>query len=121
MYDKYFGKPILHYLIDSLNLEKISMVCIPYNIEYEKYRFEDTLKHKYPNINFRFLRLKKNTRGAAETLNIMAKSLENQYDTSSVLCLDSDNFYTEDIISLWNGGNRVITIEDFGEINIFLY
>ena len=116
-----FGKPILHYLIDSLNLEKINMVCIPYNIEYEKYRFEDTLTHKYPNINFRFLKLEKNTRGAAETLNFMTKFLENKYDTSSVLCLDSDNFYTEDIISLWNGGNSVITIEDFGEEPIYSY
>ena len=30
-----FSKPIISYLLDNLNVCDISLVCIPYNIEYE--------------------------------------------------------------------------------------
>ena len=119
-----FGKPILYYLIDSLNLKDIDIVCIPYNKEYYTYRFEDTMRNKYPNINFSFLKLEDNTRGAAETLNIMIKNIDfNKLKKRDVpvLCLDGDNFYNIDIVSLWNGKNSVITIEDYNDDPIYSY
>ena len=39
-------KPILYYLLDNLNMDKIEYVLIPYNKEYKKYNFEETLKKK---------------------------------------------------------------------------
>ena len=52
---KIFGKPILYYLLDNLNLQDIDFICIPYNNEYSFYNFEETLIHHYPNINFKFI------------------------------------------------------------------
>lgn len=114
-----FGKPILFYLLDNLNLKNIDFVYIPYNKEYLEYNFEDFLNKSYPHINFKFLALKKNTEGAAETLNIALKTLD--CEDKPILCLDSDNFYTIDIISLWNGQNRIVTFQDFGDNPIYSY
>ena len=107
---KIFGKPILYYLLDNLDYTKISMVYIPYNKEYSSYRIEDMLKKDYPNIIFKFLCLKKNTRGAAETINIALNKLT--IPDSPILSLDCDNYYTTNIVEIWNGSNKVITIKD---------
>ncbi len=65
-----FGKPILFWLIESLNINKNTIIYIPYNKEYLHFRIEDLLHKSFSSINFKFLLLEKNTRGAAETLNI---------------------------------------------------
>ena len=92
-----YGKPIISYLIDNnLQTDTIDYIFIPYNKEYKDYRFEDLLIKNYPNIKFKFLCLEKDTRGAAETINIGLNHLNEERDIP-VLCLDSDNFYTTDI------------------------
>lgn len=116
---KLFGKQILYYLIDNLNLSNVDFVCIPYNFEYSRYNFEDVLKHDYPNINFKFVRLPQNTGGAAETINIALKQLGDIDEP--VLCLDGDNFYTTDIICMWGSKNAVFTFETYGESSIYSY
>ena len=113
-----FGKPILYYLLDNLNTKE-NLVYISYNIEYKHFRFEDMLKKSYPNIHFKFFCLKKNTRGAAETIKISLTHLNN--DDCPILCLDGDNFYDIDIINLWNGNNRIFTVEDSNETPIYSY
>ena len=115
-----FGEPIIHYLLDNLNLDQIEYVYIPYNKEYATYFFDDMLKNKYPNIKFHFFQLLENTRGAAETLNLAIKNLNLIKDTP-VLCLDGDNFYTVDIINKWNGNNSLITFEDINDTPIYSY
>jgi len=114
-----FGKPILYYLIDNLNLSNIDFIIIPYNKEYADYNFEDVLTNSYRNIKFHFFKLNYNTEGAAETLNIALKTL-NCAD-KPILCLDGDNFYTTDIISQWNGENKIITFEDLNDNPIYSY
>lgn len=114
-----FGKPILYYLLDNLNLDQIDYVCIPYNKEYLSFNFENNLIKNYPNIKFKFLILKNNTRGAAETLNIFLNTL-NKID-KPILCLDSDNFYYCDIINKWKGENMIFTIEDKNKSPIYSY
>ena len=115
-----YGKPIISYLLDNLNIEKIDYVFIPYNKEYKKFRFEDLLTKQYPNIKFKFYCLDNDTRGAAETINIGITHLE-EYRDIPVLCLDSDNFYTCDIVSKWNGENCVITFNDLNDNQIYSY
>jgi capsule biosynthesis phosphatase len=114
-----FGKPIIYYLLDNLNLNDIEFVYIPYNKEYDFYRFEDKLKKDYPNIKFKFLKLSENTKGAAETINISLNLLSN-YDCP-ILCLDGDNFYSTNIINLWNGENKIFTIIDEQNDPIYSY
>ena len=114
-----FGKPILYYLLDNLNLKTIDFVYIPYNNEYLKYNFESKLNKDYPNICFKFFCLEKNTRGAAETINIAINNL-NEKD-QPVLCLDSDNFYLCDIVNKWDGKNSIFSFKDKREKPIFSY
>ena len=115
-----YGKPIISYLLDNLNTDNIDYIFIPYNKEYKQYRFEDLLIKNYPKINFRFFCLENNTRGAAETINIGINNINEERDIP-VLCLDSDNFYTCDIISQWNGENCVFSFEDKNENPIYSY
>ena len=61
-----------------------------------------------------------NTKGAAETINIGINNLNEERDIP-VLCLDSDNFYTCDIISKWNGDNCVFSFQDENENPIYSY
>ena len=115
-----YGKPIISYLLDNLNTDNIDYIFIPYNKEYKNYRFEDLLIKNYPKINFRFFCLENNTRGAAETINIGINNLNEERDIP-VLCLDSDNFYTCDIISQWNGENCVFSFQDENKNPIYSY
>jgi capsule biosynthesis phosphatase len=105
-----FCKPMIYYLIEKLNLEKIKYVLIPYNSEYSKYYIELLLKKDFPNINFIFHMLEKNTLGAADTINIALKNVNLNKDMP-ILCLDCDSFYLCDIVSLWNGKNVIFTNE----------
>ena len=115
-----YGKPIISYLLDNLNTDNIDYIFIPYNKEYKNYRFEDLLIKNYPKINFRFFCLENNTRGAAETINIGINNINEERDIP-VLCLDSDNFYTCDIISQWNGENCVFSFQDENKNPIYSY
>lgn len=115
-----YGKPIISYLLDNLNTNNIDYIFIPYNKEYKKFRFEDFLTKNYPNILFKFFCLENNTRGAAETINIGIDNL-NEERNIPVICLDSDNFYTYDIITQWNGENCIFSFEDENENPIYSY
>ena len=114
-----FGKPILYYLLDHLNTTDVEFVCIPYNNEYFLYNFEDRLTQDYPNITFKFIRLIHDTEGAVESINIGLKHLGDINEP--VLCLDGDNFYTVDVVSLWNKQNRIFTFIDETDTNIYSY
>jgi capsule biosynthesis phosphatase len=114
------GNPIVYWLLENLNLQDIEYVYIPYNKELKKYRFEDQLRKDFPKIKFKFFCLEYNTRGAAETIKISLDHLNEQND-KHVMCVDSDNFYTEDFISDWNGENSIVTFEDYFADPVFSY
>jgi capsule biosynthesis phosphatase len=116
-----FGKPILYYLLDTLNVKNIDTIYIPYNPEYTQYRLEDDLKKNYPTYNFRFHNLKANTRGAAETIKIALDHFNDINPETPVLCLDSDNFYLEDLVSKWNQTNCIFTFTDTDSKPIYSY
>ena len=121
-----FGKPILYYLLDNLNINRTDLIYIPYNKDYEQYRFETQIKKDYPNYNFKFFKLEQDTLGAAHTINLALNNLAlnntyiNQND-ENILCLDCDNFYTCDIINMWNKDNQIFTIYDVNTNPIFSY
>ena len=65
---KVMGKPIICWLLDSLNLSSVDLVLIPYNAELSKYRFPDFLSNRYPNVNFQFIKLDYYTQGFCYSL-----------------------------------------------------
>ena len=121
-----FGKPIIYYLLKNLIIDTETLVYIAYNNEYVKYRFEDQITSMFPGINFKFYHLNTNTDGAAETINIALKNIHINYDLP-ILCLDSDSFYTCDILKLWNKKNAVFYFDDdcsnpiYSYLNIDIY
>lgn len=117
---KIFGKPILYYLLDGLNLDNVDFVYIPYNREYSDYNFESVLKNDYPHVRFEFFKLENQTRGAAETIYLSLNQLNTENDTP-VLCLDGDNFYDCDVITQWGGENCVFTMHDTTSKPIYSY
>lgn len=114
------GKPIIYWLLDNLVLTQIEYIYIPYNKELKKYRFEEQLKKDFSQIKFKFLCLEYPTRGAAETIKIALDNLK-ENDDKNIMCIDSDNFYTEDFLSSWDGNNTVLTFEDNFNEPIFSY
>lgn len=108
-------KPILFHLVDNLKINEvnnINFVYIPYNKEYVEHNLENLLLARYPSIKFKFLVLENNTNGAADTIRIALNNIDKEYTDCPLLCIDSDNFYTTDIIHLWKGKNKVFTFND---------
>jgi capsule biosynthesis phosphatase len=116
-----FGKPIIFWLLDSLNLNNIEQILIPYNKELKKYNFEDELINKYPKYKFKFLELDGNTRGATETVLKILETLSIEINDCPILSLDGDNFYNCDIITQWNGENKIFSFKDFNIDPIYSY
>ena len=116
---KVFGKPILFWLIETLNIDNNTIIYIPYNKEYSHFRFEDLMYKSFPTLNFRFFMLENDTRGAAETLNIALKNLS--LKDQPIISLDSDNFYLTDIISLWNFKNSILIFNDIHKQPLYSY
>lgn len=118
------GKPIIEWLLDSLSLNTKDnvKVLIPYNNSLFSYNFEATIKKKYPELDILFLCLKENTGGAAETLLKILENYEMKNDEDDcVISLDGDNFYSVDILKLWNCKNMVFCFEDNVSDGIFSY
>ena len=116
---KVFGKPILFWLLDSLKVDENTIIYIPYNREYLRYQFEDLLYKNFPTLQFRFLVLDRETKGAAETLHIALSNLD--IVDQPVISLDSDNFYLSDIISLWNKKNSLLVFNDTNPQPLYSY
>ena len=88
-----FGKPIIFWLLDNLELSVVDEVLIPYNTSLVKYHFESLLRRRYPKLKFYFMELANQTRGAAETIfNLLEAYSANNLRDSPIICLDSDNF-----------------------------
>lgn len=109
------GRPILYYLLDSLNIEGIDFISIPYHKEYCDYHFELQLQKDYPNHKFLFHQLSVDTQGAAESINAALKCFDESIFDKPILCLDGDNFYKVNIVNLWNGENKIFTFDDSDE------
>ncbi len=120
------GKPILYWLLDNLDTNKIDLLIIPYNNNLLKYNFENKLKNDYRNINFFFYCLPHNTQGTAETILLTLNQLEKELNLQdqSILCLDGDNFYLENIITNFeniHNKNCIYVFEDNSNSQSFSY
>ncbi len=101
-----FDKQMIFYVLDNLVVNQDDKIFIIY-YNLEQYNFETIIKKKYPNINF--IKLYKQTSGAAETIYLGLQEIFNKNNkvnlatnqvnlASKCLLLDCDTFYTQDII-----------------------
>ena len=111
-------KEIIFYLLDNLTNLENETIYITYNKEYKEYDLENILIVRYPRYNFSFLCLEENTRGAAETVYITIKNIEKE---EPVLCIDSDNFYNNDLIQKWGRKNNIFVFNDKNNDPIYSY
>ena len=95
-----FEKPMILYVLDSLNISKNDKIYIIYNTILEKDNFTQVIKTKYPLIEF--IPLTRNTSGADETLYFGLKGMNSDINNSNKnIILDCDTFYQEDIIDIY--------------------
>lgn len=93
---KVLCKPIIHWLVESLTLNPNDTILFVLNKNHSSFRIKENLKHKLKHKTIKFHEVEFNTRGAAETLYSAIDKIDNE---ESILVLDSDTFYNEDIIS----------------------
>lgn len=115
------GKPVLFWLLDSIKNSKrpIRAIYIPHTKEYTEYHLQDLISRYYPTLNIHCSELSKQTGGALETIALCLSTLD--IEDSPIICLDSDNFYTCDILNSWEGDNRVVTFVDKQPNPIYSY
>ena len=102
-------KPMIFYILDNLNIERNDEIYIIYNTMLEKDHFTEIIKTKYPLIHF--IPLPYDTSGAAETLYLGLKTLNNSISNSNKnIILDCDTIYHEDIIDIYRNSiyNNVV-------------
>ena len=142
------GKCIINWVIDCIPTNLIESIIIPYHKHLDKFNFESKLRKDYPDINLQFIKLENNTKGAADTvlyainklidLNICECSDNNIVDIGKyisgkypmeivntvkhpIICMDGDNFYTEDVFSRWEHDNGIYLFEDTEPFEIYSY
>lgn len=95
-----FEKPMIFYVLDNLNIGNDDTIYIIYNTILENENFTQTIKKKYPLIQF--IKLPKDTKGAAETLYLGLNGINNCINNSNKnIVLDCDTYYHEDIINIY--------------------
>ena len=102
-------KPMIFYILDNLNIERNDEIYIIYNTMLEKDNFTEIIKTKYSLIHF--IPLPYDTSGAAETLYLGLKTLNNSISNSNKnIILDCDTIYHEDIIDIYRNSiyNNVV-------------
>ena len=93
---KVLTKPIINWLLDSLNISKKDNLILVLNKNHSDFRIKDCTQNQYNNLNIKFSEVNYTTRGAAETLYSCLDSIDN---TDPILVLDCDTFYEEDIVN----------------------
>jgi capsule biosynthesis phosphatase len=97
---KSLGSPIIFWTIDNLELSSNDKLFIVYREEFNIFNFENLLKNKFRDINFKFIPLKNDTIGASETVLYALEEMNDDELNKLTIVIDSDNFYDENIIKI---------------------
>lgn len=62
------GKPIIFWNLEHLMPGKDDVIFIIYREEFQRYDFENQIKRNFRNFTFKFIAIRNDTRGAAETV-----------------------------------------------------
>ena len=118
------GKPMIFRVISSLTLDSEDTLTIVFNPELNGYNFKSLLRKEFPKINFNFVELENQTRGAAETILFGLDKIESDLLDKEFLVLDCDTFYDDDIIQKYRDSenkNNIFYFTDKEDLPIFSY
>jgi capsule biosynthesis phosphatase len=118
------GKPMIYQVINSLQLEDTDTIYIVYHNHLKEFNFETLIKFYFPKINIKFVSLDYLTKGAAETVLRGLETFTEKELNDSILLLDCDTFYNDDIISKYKSQFNKNTIFYFNSTDfkpIFSY
>jgi capsule biosynthesis phosphatase len=103
---KSLGIPIIFWNIENLRVKEDDIVHVVYRNELKVYNFESLLKNKFRKIKFKFIEIKNDTRGAAETVLYAIQEMSQSELSQITLVVDSDNFYGDDILQICKSEGR---------------
>lgn len=130
--DKYsFPKPLIRTLgetlitkcIKSLSITNEDTVYIIYRKEFDSYNFQSVLVHEFRDINFKFIPINFDTRGASETILQCLIDMSPKELDQLTIAVDSDNLYQDNIIDIAKemNGNTIFYHESLEEKPLFSY
>ena len=117
------GKPILSWTLDSIKPQIDDIIYIVYREEFKKLNFEQYFLKYFPTYNIKFTTIIGDTRGASETVLNSFNIIDKKRLGQLTLVIDSDNFYTLDIIDCAKkiNSNSIFYIKDTNPLPIFSY
>lgn len=117
------NQPIISYLLDNLQVPSDTSIIIPYHRSYDNL-IEVFLTNRYPELNFHFHKLDRDTMGAAHTLDLALKDFLRNHESAinqPFISIDADNFYTTDILKMWKRDNAIFTFNSTSTTPRFSY
>lgn len=117
------GKPMIHWVIEGLNVAKNDQIVIIYNSTLDSYDFCSGLQNQFDEIKFKFIPLKYQTRGAAETILCGLNNMNKVELSSSCMLVDCDTIYFSNILEKYKQrqGNAIFYFEDKEDKPIYSY
>ena len=120
---KIHGRPMIYWVIENLNVEADDNIVIIYNSQLEEYNFESVMRNHFDSLEFKFIPLKYQTRGAAETILCGLNNIEDTLLSDPCMLIDCDTIYFDDIISQYKKqlGNTIFYFNDEEQRPIYSY
>ncbi|NBW58406.1 hypothetical protein EBR43_11660, partial [bacterium] len=118
------GKPMIFWLLDNLDLSLVDQIVIPYTNLLDNFNFQQQLKEKYKNIEFKFHPITTNTKGAAETVYLALELLDDETLSQNIMIMDCDTFYFDNVIQRYQNSvtkNSIFYFNDQQEYPIYSY
>ena len=114
-------KCMIEHVLDNISYNSDDHVFIIYNQALIEHNFRERIIAKYPHINL--IQLYKNTKGAAETLQVGIKQILSKKHNQKCLILDCDTFYRQDIVNLFRNSpdNMIFYTESTNPTPLYSY
>ncbi|KAE8451412.1 hypothetical protein EG329_004041 [Mollisiaceae sp. DMI_Dod_QoI] len=94
------GRPMILRMIDNLSLRSGDTLWMAANEEIDdEFRLGQLIMKTFPRLDFKFFKLKHQTRGASETLYIITQSMNSEHLKRRTISLDCDTIYWADILT----------------------
>ena len=94
------GKEIIFWNIENLRASEEDVVYVVYRREFERFNFEELVRNRFPDLNFVFISISNETRGASETVLYALQEMDESVLSDTTIVVDSDNFYDDDVLSV---------------------